>query len=146
MQAAAHRTGHVYISYGHQRRLRQRPRVPVHAGWQAGAIVEVARHRPRPVHGAHNIAVDREDRVHVADRKAHHVQVFDGEGNLLAVWNNIYRPCGLTVGPVDNIYIGESNGVALVQGCPGYGPASRCTARPARARHPRPPGVPGIPG
>jgi hypothetical protein len=47
--------------------------------------------------------------------------VFDAEGGLLAVWQNVHRPCGLTVGPDGNIYIGELNGVALVQDCPGYG-------------------------
>jgi DNA-binding beta-propeller fold protein YncE len=69
----------------------------------------------------HNIAIDAEDRLYVADREAHRVQVFDAEGNFLAMWNNIHRPCGLTVGPDGNIYIGELNGVGLVEDCPGYG-------------------------
>ena len=55
----------------------------------------------------HNIAVDESDRVIVADREAHRVQVFDSEGNLLDMWNNIYMPNGLTIGPDKNIYIGE---------------------------------------
>jgi DNA-binding beta-propeller fold protein YncE len=57
----------------------------------------------------HNIAIDTDDRIYVADREAHRVQVFDTEGNVLAIWNNIHRPCGLTVGPDGNIYIGELN-------------------------------------
>ena len=57
----------------------------------------------------------------MADREAHRVQVFDPEGGLLAVWNNIHRPCGLTVAPDGNIYIGELNGVGLVEDCAGYG-------------------------
>jgi DNA-binding beta-propeller fold protein YncE len=69
----------------------------------------------------HNIAIDAEDRLYVADREAHRVQVFDADGNFLAMWNNVHRPCGLTVGPDGNIYIGELNGVGLVQDCPGYG-------------------------
>ena len=40
----------------------------------------------------HNIAVDESDRVIVADREAHRVQIFDSEGNLLDMWNNIYMP------------------------------------------------------
>ena len=55
----------------------------------------------------HNIAVDESDRVIVADREAHRVQVFDPDGNLLDMWNNIYMPNGLTIGPDKNIYIGE---------------------------------------
>lgn len=69
----------------------------------------------------HNIAIDAQDRLYVADREAHRVQVFDAEGNFLAMWNNVHRPCGLTVGPDGNIYIGQLNGVALVEDCPGYG-------------------------
>jgi DNA-binding beta-propeller fold protein YncE len=69
----------------------------------------------------HNIAIDAEDRLYVADREAHRVQVFDADGHFLTMWNNIHRPCGLTVGPDGNIYIGELDGVALTEGCPGYG-------------------------
>lgn len=69
----------------------------------------------------HNIAIDADDRLYVADREAHRVQVFDTDGNLQAIWQNIHRPCGLTVGPDGNIYIGELNGVALTLDCPGYG-------------------------
>lgn len=69
----------------------------------------------------HNIAVDSDDRVYVADREAHRVQIFDADGNFLTMWNNIHRPCGLCLGPDGNIYIGELNGIDLVDGCPGYG-------------------------
>ena len=69
----------------------------------------------------HNIAIDANDMVYVADREAHRVQVFDTNGKLQAIWQNVHRPCGLTVGPDGNIYIGELNGVGLVEDCPGYG-------------------------
>jgi DNA-binding beta-propeller fold protein YncE len=68
----------------------------------------------------HNLGLHGE-RLYVADREAHRVQVFSIEGNLLAVWNNIHRPCGLTVGPDGNVYVGELNGVALMEGAPGIG-------------------------
>ena len=58
----------------------------------------------------HNIAVDNDDRVIVADREAHRVQVFDTDGNVLDVWNDIFMPNGLTIGPDGNIYIGELPG------------------------------------
>ncbi len=68
----------------------------------------------------HNIAL-RGDRVYVADRESHRVQVFDLDGRLVTVWNNIHRPCRLTIGPDDRIYIGELNGVALMAGALGIG-------------------------
>jgi hypothetical protein len=43
----------------------------------------------------HNIATDAQDRVYVADRENHRIQVFDSTGKFLTMWNNIYRPCGL---------------------------------------------------
>lgn len=68
----------------------------------------------------HNLGIDG-DRIYVADREAHRIQVFSTEGTLLDVWNNIHRPCALTVGPDRNVYIGELNGVALMEGAPGIG-------------------------
>lgn len=69
----------------------------------------------------HNIAIDAEQRLYVADREAHRVQVFDVAGTLLDVWHDIHRPCGLTAGPDGLVYIGELNGVALMQGAAGIG-------------------------
>lgn len=68
----------------------------------------------------HNLGLDG-DRLYVADREAHRVQVFRTDGTLLAVWNNVHRPCGMTVGPDGNVYVGELNGVALMEGAPGIG-------------------------
>ena len=61
------------------------------------------------------------DRLYVADREANRVQVFDPDGTLLDVWPNIHRPCGLTVGPDGNVYVGELNGVANLDGALGVG-------------------------
>jgi DNA-binding beta-propeller fold protein YncE len=40
----------------------------------------------------HAIAVDRRGRVLVADRENDRVQVFDADGSVLAVWDDVYRP------------------------------------------------------
>ena len=66
----------------------------------------------------HNIAVDDDDRVIVADREAHRIQVFDVDGNVLDVWNNIFMPNGLTIGHDGNIYIGELPGMTNVDPTP----------------------------
>ena len=88
----------------------------------------------------HNVAVDEEERVYVADREAHRVQVFDAEGNFIEMWNNIHRPDGMVLGPDGNIYIGELNGMGGMEGCPGPGAprqhplARRRPAGPLRGR------------
>ena len=69
----------------------------------------------------HNIAVDDQDRVYVADRECHRVQVFDGDGKFITMFSNIHRPDGMTIGPDGNIYIGELNGMPGVDDAPGLG-------------------------
>lgn len=115
--AVSHRTGDIFISDGYAN-------ARVHKYTSDGRLV-LSWGEPGIDPGQfmvpHNIAVDKDERVYVADREAHRVQVFDTDGKLQAVWNNVHRPCGLTVAPDGNIYVGELNGVALVQDCPGYG-------------------------
>jgi DNA-binding beta-propeller fold protein YncE len=58
----------------------------------------------------HNVGVDRQGRVYVADRENFRVQIFDAGGRYITQWNNLYRPCGLFVdrqGDQDRIYVGE---------------------------------------
>lgn len=57
----------------------------------------------------HNICCDAEGWVYVADRENHRVQVFDGDGRYEAQWNNVHRPCGLSMdGSAQPLfYIGE---------------------------------------
>ena len=69
----------------------------------------------------HNIAVDADDRVLVADRESHRVQLFDTDGNFITMWNNIHRPDGMTIGPNGNVYVGELNGMPGVEDAPGLG-------------------------
>jgi len=68
----------------------------------------------------HNIAVDRNDRVYVADRECHRIQVFDPEGNFITMWNNIHRPDAMVLWQ-DHIYIGELNGMRGIDDAPGLG-------------------------
>jgi DNA-binding beta-propeller fold protein YncE len=69
----------------------------------------------------HNIAVDDQDRVYVADRECHRVQVFDADGGFITMFSNIHRPDGMTIGPDGNVYIGELNGMPGVDDAPGLG-------------------------
>jgi DNA-binding beta-propeller fold protein YncE len=69
----------------------------------------------------HNVAIDENERVYVADRENHRVQVFDENGSVLAVWHDIHRPDGLTLGPDGNVYIGELSGLRGLEDAPGVG-------------------------
>ena len=53
----------------------------------------------------HSIAIDSKNRLYVADRNNARIQVFDTEGKLLAVWDDLLMPWGLTVMPDDTIWV-----------------------------------------
>lgn len=53
----------------------------------------------------HSIACDSKGRIYVADRNNVRVQVFDGKGKLLDVWNNLIVPWGFWVTPQDEIWV-----------------------------------------
>ena len=101
-------TGHIFVTdgYGNSRVHKYTADGELVLSWgepgiDAGAVSS----------GPHNVAVDSDDRVYVADREAHRVQVFDSDGNFITMWNNIHRPDGMALGPDGNIYVGELNGM-----------------------------------
>jgi DNA-binding beta-propeller fold protein YncE len=55
----------------------------------------------------HGIAVDDDGLVYVADRQGHRVQVFDGEGGLVSVWNNLFLPSTIAIGTDGIVYVSE---------------------------------------
>ncbi len=55
----------------------------------------------------HGIAVDAAGRVFVADRENCRVQIFSGNGEYLAEWTNLARPCQVFLDPTGNAYIAE---------------------------------------
>ena len=69
----------------------------------------------------HNVGIDQNDTVYVADRENHRVQVFDNQGRLQAVWQNIHRPDGLCVDGEGRVYIGELCAMDGLEDCPGLG-------------------------
>jgi DNA-binding beta-propeller fold protein YncE len=69
----------------------------------------------------HNVIVDEQDRVYVADRECNRVQVFDSNGRFITMWNNIHRPDGLTIGRDGNFYIGELKSEIVANAPPGLG-------------------------
>jgi DNA-binding beta-propeller fold protein YncE len=115
--AISAKTGAIYISdgYGNSRVHKFSPEGEHLRSWGEPGIDAGQFIRP------HNVAIDEDDRVYVADRECHRVQIFDAEGNFLTMWNNIHRPDGMTLGPDGNVYIGELNGMRGVDEAPGLG-------------------------
>lgn len=73
----------------------------------------------------HNICCDADGWVYVADREAHRVQVFDGNGRYETQWSNLHRPSGLYMPPgrCPVCYIGEIGPVLPVnRRTPNLGP------------------------
>jgi DNA-binding beta-propeller fold protein YncE len=65
----------------------------------------------------HALAVDSRDRVLVTDRGNQRVQVFDAEGNTVALWTGFgTMPDGIAIGADDTLYVadvGEGGGVTI---------------------------------
>lgn len=55
----------------------------------------------------HNVIIDADEYVYVADRENNRVQVFDGMGKLQAIWHDIYRPDGFCMDKDGLFYVGE---------------------------------------
>ncbi len=54
---------------------------------------------------AHSIVVDAKGLVYVADRQNRRVQVFDGSGKYVKEWKYLGLPCGLFIGPDQQMYM-----------------------------------------
>ncbi len=88
----------------------------------------------------HNLALDRDGRLYVADRENHRVQIFDRSGRVLDQWVNMHRACALWIeadGPRDHVYVSELGPTyPFNKEAPGLGPrisvyttAGDCVAR-----------------
>src|SRR6185503_15520155 len=53
----------------------------------------------------HSILVDRQGMVYVADRENRRVQIFDTDGKFIKFWKFAGLPCGLLVGPDQQMYL-----------------------------------------
>lgn len=60
----------------------------------------------------HFIAIDDRDRVHIADRENHRIQVFDTTGAFLSEWSGFDMPSDLAFGS-DAIYVGGRDGLSI---------------------------------
>ena len=55
----------------------------------------------------HSVWVDRRNRVLVADRENHRVQLFERDGEYLASWDGVYKPMDITEDADGRIYVSD---------------------------------------
>jgi streptogramin lyase len=55
----------------------------------------------------HNIWIDNTDRIWIADRENHRVQIFDTNGTFLNQWTDLLRPSHVFIDNNDIVYISE---------------------------------------
>lgn len=110
--------GNVYISEGHQQGANgpattvSRISVFTKEGKYIRSIGKYGT-GPGEFHGAHDLALDAQGRLFVADRGNMRIQILDLEGKFIAEWKQFSRPSGVYIRN-GLIYVAdsESNGVA----------------------------------
>jgi len=55
----------------------------------------------------HSVFVDIQERVYVADRENHRIQVFTSEGEFITMWTGFLQPTDLFIDADDNLYVSE---------------------------------------
>ena len=76
----------------------------------------------------HAIAVDRYDRVYVADRENSRIQVFDTTGAYITEWTDVTRPDDLFIDADENLFVaelGERAGIDPKVDVPPHAPHAR---------------------
>ena len=79
--------------------------------------------RPGELVLPHNLLVDKEENIYVADRENHRVQIFSARGKLLDLWPNIWRAAGLAMDSDGNIYVAEMPPHTFIWDSPNTGHA-----------------------
>ncbi len=115
--AVSSRTGDLFVSdgYGNSRVHKYSPEGEHIMSWGSSGI------DPGQFVIPHNIEVDKDDNVYVADRENHRIQVFDTDGKLQHIWHDIWKPAGISLAPDGNLYIAELMGEAYFVDAPDVG-------------------------
>jgi DNA-binding beta-propeller fold protein YncE len=96
-------TGELYVSdgYGNARIHKFTPEGELLLSWgQPGS-------GPGQFHVPHGIAVDRHGIVYVADRENCRLQLFDPDGQFIAEWTDVARPCEVFIDQHDDVWVAE---------------------------------------
>jgi sugar lactone lactonase YvrE len=63
---------------------------------------------PKQFRDPHALAMDSQGRIFVGDRSNNRIQIFDQQGNFLAIWTQFGRPSGIYIDAEDRIYVADS--------------------------------------
>lgn len=63
---------------------------------------------PGEFQSLHTIAIDQQGRVFVGDRGANRIQIFDQDGEFVAIWTQFGKPSGIDFDDDGNIYVSDS--------------------------------------
>ena len=85
---------------------------------EVGGGVESRSGDPGKFNDPHDITIDAHGRILVADRGNNRIQIFDEDGNLVAVWTQFGRPSTVVVDRNGMIYAGD--GMSNDQWNPGW--------------------------
>lgn len=115
--AVSPKTGMIFVTdgYGNSRVHKYTPEGKYVFSWGEPGL------GPGQFVAAHNIAVDKEENVYIADRENHRVQVFNSKGELQAIWQYVHRPAGICLDDNGYLYVAESAAFAPFDDCPGLG-------------------------
>ena len=116
--AVSRKTGDIYVSdgYGNCRIHKYSPDGGHLLSWGEPGIDAGQFVRP------HNVVIDNDDYIYIADRENHRIQVFDSNGKFQTMWNNVYRPDGICLDSEGNFYVAELNAFTGIEPeCPGLG-------------------------
>jgi sugar lactone lactonase YvrE len=61
----------------------------------------------------HSVRVDKQDRVWVADRENHRIQIFDDKGEFITQWIDLQRPNDLYIDAEENVYVTGMGGTSI---------------------------------
>lgn len=102
---AFHPNGHFYVSDGYvnQRVVRYTPDGEYVQHWGKKGTGD------SEFDIAHDITIDRQGRIYVADRTNSRIQIFDASGKFLGKWTNVGQPWGL-------YYISRENAIYMCDG------------------------------
>ena len=97
--------GDIYISdgYGNSRVVCLAPDGSFRRAWGSPGK------EPGQFHYSHNIVIDAEGRVYVADRGNNRIQVFTPEGRFLKQWCDVGKPFGLFLTPDQTLFVTDGN-------------------------------------
>lgn len=97
--------GDMFITdgYGNSRVVRLAPDGSFRAAWGEPGD------GPGEFRAPHNIVIDREGLIYVADRENDRIQVFSPEGEFVKQWRDVGKPYGLFLTPDQTLFVSDGN-------------------------------------